>query len=188
MEVFVYLTVILGILVGLAAIRSRFLSFRGQRPSEYQGLGPDLDLRRALDGQNLCEGVVFGPTGRMASRFLATMTGRWTGDTGVVEMRFTFDGGATQTRCWQLSVGETGLFELEADDVIGTGRGQVVGPTAQSIYTIVLPEDAGGHKLQVTDWMYLTEAGTILNRSQFRKSGMLVAELMATIRNNEAAQ
>jgi hypothetical protein len=36
--------------------------------------------------------------------------------------------------------------------------------------------------LQVTDWMYLMENGTIINRSQFTKFGFTVAELVATMR------
>jgi hypothetical protein len=36
--------------------------------------------------------------------------------------------------------------------------------------------------LDVTDWMYLMENGTIINRSQFRKWGVKVAELIATMR------
>ena len=36
------------------------------------------------------------------------------------------------------------------------------------------------------DWMYLMENGTIINRSQFRKFGVKVAELVATMRPAEA--
>ena len=49
-------------------------------------------------------------------------------------------------------------------------------------YTIELPGEAGGHRLDVTDWMYLTENGTIINRSEMRKFGFKVAELVATMR------
>ena len=38
------------------------------------------------------------------------------------------------------------------------------------------------HALDVTDWMYLMENGTIMNRSEMRKFGIKVAELIATIR------
>ena len=39
----------------------------------------------------------------------------------------------------------------------------------------------------VTDWMYLVENGTVINRSQFRKFGVKVAELVATMRQREPA-
>ncbi len=54
-------------------------------------------------------------------------------------------------------------------------------------YRIKLPEDSGGHVLDTTDWMYLTGNGTIINRSQFRKFGIKVAELVATMRPKETA-
>lgn len=186
MEVFVYLTVVLAIAAAVVFVRSRFLSFRGQRPSEYLGLAPDLDLRQHLAGESLCEGAIFGPTGRMASRFRATMVGRWEGNHGVVDVDFLFDGGTRQSRSWHLTLGENGRVVAEANDTPGRGHGQVTGPTLQLLYTIVLPQDAGGHTLRVTDWMYLTESGTILNRSQFRKGGLLAAELVATIRKKDS--
>ncbi len=187
MEVFVYLSVIFGLVLVVLAIRARFLSFRGQSPGEYLGLGPEFDLTRHLGGRNVCEGVIFGPTGRMTSRFRAVMTGRWTGNDGTVDVEFRYDGGGTQSRVWHLSVSEAGRITAEADDIVGRGRGQVTGPTVQMAYAIVLPEDAGGYTLSVTDWMYLTEGGTILNRSQFRKGGVLMAELVATIRKDAEA-
>ncbi len=185
MEIFVYLSVIFGVVLVLAAIRIRFMGFQGQRPAEYAGLGPEFELSRHLGGRNLCEGVIFGPTGRMTSRFRAVMTGKWSGPDGTVDVEFQYDGGGTQHRVWHLSQGEEGRLSARAADVQGEGRGRITGPTVQLLYTIVLPEDAGGYVLSVTDWMYLTEAGTILNRSQFRKGGLLVAELMATIRKDE---
>jgi len=54
-------------------------------------------------------------------------------------------------------------------------------------YRIKLTEDAGGHALDVTDWMYLMSNGSIMNRSQFRKFGIKVAELVATMRPKEQA-
>jgi hypothetical protein len=57
----------------------------------------------------------------------------------------------------------------------------------QLSYRIRLPADAGGHVLDTTDWMYLVDNGTIINRSQFRKFGITVAELVATMRPKEAA-
>ena len=50
------------------------------------------------------------------------------------------------------------------------------------LYNLRLPKSAGGHVLAVTDWMYLSENGTIMNRSQFHKFGLKVAELVATMR------
>jgi hypothetical protein len=53
-------------------------------------------------------------------------------------------------------------------------------------YDLRLTPEAGGHVLKVTDWMYLMENGTIMNRSQFTKFGIKVAELVATMRKKDA--
>ena len=45
-----------------------------------------------------------------------------------------------------------------------------------------LPEESGGHTLDVTDWLYRTENGIIMNKSEMRKFGIKVAELVATMR------
>ena len=49
-------------------------------------------------------------------------------------------------------------------------------------YRIRLEPDAGGHVLDVTDWLYVMENGAIMNRSEFRKFGFRVGELVATMR------
>ena len=72
------------------------------------------------------------------------------------------------------------------EDVVGVGEGQQSGSSVLLRYNIRLPEASGGHVLNTVDWMYLTPNGTIMNRSQFRKFGIKVAELVATMRPKEA--
>ena len=188
LDAIIYTTVLLFLVVVSAGFRRRFLSFRGQRPADYVGLGPDFDLATRLSGDLICEGVIFGPTGRVTSRFQARMQGTWFDEGGTLAQQFDYDGGAAQERAWNISFENMaqGRFEARADDVDGIGHGIVEGPSVQMRYRIVLPQDAGGYRLDVVDWMYLMENGTIINRSQFRKFGLLVAELVATIRREAA--
>jgi hypothetical protein len=81
-----------------------------------------------------------------------------------------------------LKLGEDNTFTATADDIVGEAHGIVSGPTIKMTYKIVLPEDAGGHTLSVTDWLYRTENGIIMNKSEMRKFGIKVAELVATMR------
>lgn len=174
-------------MLALVALALRMTGFAAQRPEDYAGQAPQFDLRRHLDGPILCEGVIFGPTGRVASRFVADMEARWDGNTGVMTEDFRYDSGATQSRRWVLTLGNDGSVRAEAPDVIGTGTGRLMGSALRLTYRIRLPEDAGGHVLDATDWMYLTANDTIINRSQFRKYGIKVAELVATLRRKDAA-
>ncbi len=165
----------------LALLRPGF-GFRSQRPHHYEGTGPVFDIRTHLSGEMISEGIIYGPMGRVVSRFVATMNGEWSDDTGTLSEDFAYAGGNTQARKWYLTMGEDGAFTATADDIIGKGHGQQTGATVQLHYRIRLPESAGGHVLDVTDWMYLMENGTIMNRSEMRKFGIKVAELVATIR------
>ncbi len=185
----IVIALILGAAVALGGVwaKARYASFRAQVPEDYAGKGPDFDLRRHLSGPILCEGVIFGPTGRVSSRFVADMEVRWDGNVGVMSERFHYDTGDVQDREWRLTLGNDGTIRAEAADVVGAGTGRVMGPGVQLSYRIRLPDSSGGHVLDTTDWMYLVENGTIINRSQFRKFGITVAELVATLRPKEAA-
>lgn len=171
-----------GLALALMLLWRRRMGFAGQRPEDYAGKGPAFDLRRHLDGPLLCEGVIYGPTGRVTARFVAAMEARWQGDCGIITERFRYDSGARQDREWRLTLGEGGNIRAEAADLVGLGHGVQTGPAARLSYRIRLPADAGGHVLDATDWMYLVDNGTIINRSQFRKFGITVAELVATMR------
>ena len=172
----------IALILAIAALAYRLAGFPSQSPADYAHLGPAFDPRHHLNGPILCEGVIYGPLGRVTSRFVARMEGRWEGNRGVLTEHFRYDSGEQQNREWQLSLGNDGTLKAEAEDLVGTGHGLLGGPTLRMLYRLKLPKQAGGHVLNVTDWMYLTENGTIMNRSQFRKFGLKVGELVATMR------
>ena len=177
------------IAIGVASwLRTNYLGFPAQAPAEYDGAAPAFDIREVLNGPLACEGVIFGPTGRVSSRFVADFHAEWDGDSGRMTEHFRYDSGETQDREWRLTLEPSGNIRAEADDLVGVGRGRQAGPGVCLKYSIKLPEGAGGHVLDAVDWMYLVENGTIINRSQFRKFGIKVAELVATIRPVEASE
>ncbi|MBS9716458.1 DUF3833 domain-containing protein [Pseudohalocynthiibacter aestuariivivens] len=168
--------------VVLVYVISKKLGFSAQSPQDYNATSPAFDLRKHLSGPILCEGIIYGPMGRVNSRFVADMNGVWDRATGTLTESFHYSSGNTQLRKWNLTIGNDGSFRATADDVIGTADGIQSGATVRMRYRIRLPEDAGGHVLNVTDWMYLMENGSILNKSEMRKFGVKVAELVATMR------
>lgn len=183
------LLTIISLLVVFAMIaKTMFFSFRAQDPNDYAGTGPEFELKTHLSGPILSEGLIYGPTGKMTNSFVAKMVGEWEGDTGTLSEEFTYSNGKQQSRKWFLTLGEDNTFTATADDLIGEARGTVSGSTIKMEYQIVLPEDAGGHTLSVTDWLYLTQNGVIMNKSEMRKFGIKVAELVATMRPDDATQ
>jgi hypothetical protein len=178
----IFVGVLLAITLGL--IWQRYSGFTAQSPQDYAH-APQFDLREHLQGPILCEGVIYGPTGRVTSRFVADFHARWEGNIGTMTEEFRYDSGAIQNREWRLTLGNDGRIRAEADDLVGEGTGRQEGSAVQLKYRIQLPDSAGGHVLDTTDWMYLVENGAIINRSQFRKYGIKVAELVATMRKKD---
>jgi hypothetical protein len=180
---------VLGALAAFSLVwaKDRFGGFGAQTPADYKDHGPQFDIRRHLNGLIQCEGVIYGPLGRVTSRFVAEFNASWDGNKGVMKELFNYDDGSTQAREWQLTLGNDGRIRALASDVVGEGAGEQSGSTVQLRYRMRLPESAGGHVLDTVDWMYLTPNGTIMNRSQFRKFGIKVAELVATMRPKEPA-
>lgn len=172
------------IIIALASSTARlyFWSFRAQSPSNYAETGPAFVMQEHLNGPISSEGLIYGPNGRMTNSFVAKMHGTWEGDNGTLTENFTYSNGNTQTREWTLSIGENNTFTATAPDIVGTAQGEVSGSTIRMTYTIILPEEAGGHTLNVVDWLYLTESGVIMNRSEMFKFGIKVAELVANMR------
>ena len=162
--------------------RSRYADFLAQSPTDYKDGQTQFDVRTHLNGPIICEGVIYGPLGRVSSRFVGEFDCQWEGNTGVMNEVFRYSDGSEQTRQWRLTLGNDGSIKALADDVVGTGTGTQAGDSVQLKYRFRLPEDSGGHVLDTVDWMYLAPNGTIVNRSQFRKYGIKVAELVATMR------
>ena len=158
-------------------------SFMAQRPADYAGTTPAFDLRTNLGGPMVSEGIIYGPTGRVTTRFVADMNGVWRDDgTATLAENFRYASGGTQEREWRITMRPDGNFTATADDIIGEAVGELSGATLRMRYRIRLPESGGGWEMDVTDWLYLAEDGVILNRSQFRRFGIKFAELVATIR------
>lgn len=170
------------LMLALVWLRRTYASFRAQRPDHYAHLSPPFDLRQNLSGPLVLEGILYGPTGRVTSRFVADAEGIWQGNDGTLREVFHYDSGRVQSREWKLRLLPGNRIEGRAEDVDGIATGRISGPTVQMNYRYRLPADAGGHVLSVTDWMYLAPNGSIINRSQFTKAGLTVAELVATIR------
>ncbi len=181
------LLILTGLLIALI-VRwgwGQYFSFRAQSISHYADQTPAFDIRKTLAGPMVAEGVIFDFRGRVASRFTARMDGVWQGNAGTLSEAFVYSSGKTQSRHWTLEVSENGQITGLAPDIIGKATGWQRGAAVVLNYRLRLPAQSGGHVIDVVDWMYLTDSGTILNRSEFRKFGFKVGEMVATFRKTD---
>lgn len=176
------------IVLALIALSGCAWGFTKQTPLDYAQQAPAFDIRRDLGGDYLSEGMIYDYTGKVVSRFKARMIGEFNEDGGTLSEHFIYASGREDRRKWTITIQDEKHFTVTAPDLVGEGYGTVSGNSVQLKYKLRLNEDAGGHVLSVTDWMYLTDEGTILNRSQMKKFGVKVAELVAVFKHRNLSE
>lgn len=182
---------ILGAAIAIAGsvVWDHFWSFRAQQPADYAAEAPTASIRTMLSGEYTAHGVIFDYTGRANARFSASIVGTFDESGGTLAERFVYDGSdAVDRREWRIRFTGADTFTATADDVVGTAEGVIAGNAVRMTYRLRLPERAGGHVLDVVDWLYLMEDGTIVNRSDMRKLGLKAAELFAVFHPTEGGE
>ena len=104
--------------LALVWLRDRLAGFSAQRPADYADApGEAMDIRRHLNGALEAEGVIYGPTGRVTSRFRGDFVATWEGNTCVLHERYLYASGVEEERAWHLTLGNDGRIRH------GSGRG-----------------------------------------------------------------
>ncbi len=153
-------------------------------PADYAAQTPLLDLKTYFNGSITAHGVFTDRAGKVQRRFTVAMTGRWTGDDGVLDEAFTYSDGKTERRVWRLKRGANGQYTGSADDVVGVARGQAAGNALQWAYTLRLPVDGSVYEVQFDDWMYLMDERVLLNKAVMSKFGVRLGEVTLAFYKN----
>lgn len=146
-------------------------------PADYAAEQPVLDLKRYFDGELVAHGIFTDRGGKVARRFVVQMTGRWNGNQGELDERFTYSDGKTERRVWRLTDLGNGRWEGRADDVVGVAQGVSAGNALNWRYTLALPVDGRVWELQFDDWMYLVDDRVMLNKAVMSKFGIRLGEV-----------
>jgi hypothetical protein len=146
-------------------------------PADYAAEQPVLDLKRYFDGELVAHGIFTDRGGKVARRFVVQMTGRWNGNQGELDERFTYSDGKTERRVWRLTDLGNGRWEGRADDVVGVAQGVSAGNALNWRYTLALPVDGRVWEVQFDDWMYLVDEKVMLNKAVMSKFGIRLGEV-----------
>jgi hypothetical protein len=142
---------------------------------------PVLDLRTYFNGPLVAHGIFQDRGGQVLRRFVVQMEGRWDGDQGVLDERFTYSDGRTERRVWRLTHHGGGHYTGRADDVVGEASGQVRGNAFRWNYTLRLPVDGKVYEVQFDDWMYQIDDRVMLNRATMSKFGFRLGEVTLSV-------
>ncbi len=152
------------------------------KPESYRAEKPELDLARYFQGNIDGWGMVQERSGKVLRRFHVVIEAKWEGDTGTLDESFDWSDGKKEKRVWTVRKLADGRYTGTAGDVVGEAAGVAAGNALQWVYVLQLPEDQGGWKVDVDDWMYLVDEATLLNRSTIGKFGIRFADITIAFR------
>lgn len=135
-------------------------------------------------------GMVQNYRGNVIKKMTIDMIGTWHGQTGTLDETFHENGQSnTAHRLWRIKRITKDTFEAQADDIIGTATGKIIGNALYWQYAMNV--DVGGKMMvfDFDDWMWLMPDGvSVMNRSAMKKWGITVANITFFMqKNNEHA-
>jgi len=160
--------------LGLAALLA---GCAAPTPVDYAAEKPLLDLKTYFNGELVAHGLFTDRSGKVQRRFTVALTGRWNGNEGTLDERFTYSDGHTERRVWRLTDEGGGRYTGRADDVLGDAVGIAAGNALNWRYTLKLPVDGSVYEVQFDDWMYQMDDRVLLNRATMSKFGFRLGEV-----------
>ena len=154
----------------------------GVSPEAYRDQTPRLDIATYFNGPLTAWGYFADRSGEVKRRFTVKMTGEWNGNQGVLTENFSWSDGTKTQRIWRINKTDDHSYIGRADDVKGEATGVAYGNALQWRYTLLLPVDGKTYEVQFDDWMYLMDGETMLNKSEMRKFGFKLGEVVIAFR------
>ena len=154
----------------------------GVTPELYRGQQPHLDLAGYFDGPLTAWGYFADRSGAVQRRFTVQLHGAWEGNEGTLTEDFFWSDGTVSQRIWHITRHDEHRYSGRAADVKGEASGVAYGNALQWRYTLLLPVGGRTYEVQFDDWMYLMDEEVMLNKSEMRKFGFKLGEVVIAFR------
>jgi hypothetical protein len=136
--------------------------------------GPAFDPVRFFSGHVRSWGVLEDRGGQPVA--IVTTDCQGTADGLRMTQHLVVDGKPT-TRDWTMRRTGRGRFEATADDMVGTATGEASGRAFHWHWTLALSPGNALKNVDMEQWWYLQDDGSMLNRTTIHKLGIVVAEV-----------
>ncbi|MES2366486.1 MAG: DUF3833 domain-containing protein [Pseudomonadota bacterium] len=154
----------------------------GISPEVYRDQKPTLDIATYFNGPLTAWGYFADRSGEVKRRFTVQITGKWNGNEGVLTENFVWSDGEKSQRIWHISKLDAHRYIGRAGDVKGEAIGTAYGNALQWKYSLLLPVDGKTYEVQFDDWMYQMDDAVMLNKSEMRKFGFKLGEIVISFR------
>lgn len=157
-------------------------SCAGASLEDARGQNPSFDPKVFFQGKLQAHGMFQKPSGKKINHFVADMDASWSGDTLLLDERFTWNDGRKTRRTWTMVIDGPKSIKGWAADVADTARGGWDGNAFHWEYPLMLDVDGKSWKVWMDDWMWLVDRGTVLNRTRMTKWGYHLGDATLSIR------
>jgi hypothetical protein len=167
---FVRNSLVLALAIGVTACSSL-------TPQSFHAGTPTFEPDRFFEGPVRSWGVVERRSGKPSSRFRTETNGVREGESLVLTQHFFYEDGRTQQRVWRIHRINEHQYEATANDVVGVGRGEAYGNAFHWEYTLAARPGNPLLNVRMKHWMYLQPDGSMLNRVQVTKFGLILEQI-----------
>ena len=147
------------------------------KPQDFKESEPKLTLFDYFKGKTSAWGIFEDRFGNVRRQFQVDIKGRINGNEMTLDERFHYNDGEKDQRIWRIRKTGDQTFEGEADDVIGTAKGEVQGNALNWTYDLNLKVGDSSYKVHFDDWMFLQSDGVMINRARLSKWGFDIGEV-----------
>lgn len=147
---------------------------------------PRFELTAFLSGRTVACGIFEDRFGRLRRRFDVEMNGSWRDGAFVLDERFTYDTGETETRTWLVTPLDEGRFRATSDDCVGTAEGECDEDSIRMSYRFRLKFRDRELVVTFDDRIYRMGDMIAVNRATMSKWGIRLGELSLFFRREEA--
>ena len=147
------------------------------KPESFSGGSPRLDVFEYFAGESRAWGIFEDRFGNIRRQFTVDIEGSVRGGELVLEERFRFADGETDTRTWYIRRDGKDRYVGRADDVIGEAVGRAAGNALNWRYEMNLKVGDDTLKVAFDDWMLLQPDGVLINRATVSKLGIEIGSV-----------
>jgi len=177
------------LILALAPAGLFLTSCANHRLSDHEGMAPALDLVQFFSGHVVAHGQIEDRFGKIRRRFAVDVVGTWDGEVLKLVEDFVYDDAATEQRIWKIKSDGNGGWIGQADGVIGSAHGKVVGNAMNWSYQFDLAMgDGKTMRVNFDDWLWLQAPDVLLNKAYISRFGIELAEVTIFFNRQTAIQ
>ena len=147
------------------------------KPSDFAETRPAFDPIEFWTGKTASWGVMENRDGDPTAIVTTTTLGELESPDSLHMVQTLVVDGKTSIRDWHIRRLADGHFEATANDIIGIARATPHGRTLYWNWTLATRPGNGWYNVNMQQWMYLADNGTLMNRTVIRKFGIKLAQV-----------